>query len=42
VDYHTSSIGKLTLNFTPEPTSAMLLVAGVSVLGLVYRAGRKP
>jgi hypothetical protein len=42
VDSHTSSIGKLTLNFTPEPTSAMLLVAGVSVLGLVYRAGRKP
>jgi hypothetical protein len=41
VDYHTGSIGKLTLNFTPEPTSAMLLVAGVSVLGLVYRAGRK-
>jgi hypothetical protein len=42
VDYHTSSIGKLTLTFAPEPTSAMLLVAGVSVLGLVYRAGRKP
>ena len=42
VDYHTSSIGKLTLTFAPEPTSAMLLMAGVSVLGLVYRAGRKP
>ena len=41
VDYYTSSIGKLTLTFAPEPTSAMLLVAGVSVLGLVYRAGRK-
>lgn len=42
VDYHTSSIGRLTLTFAPEPTSAMLLMAGVSVLGLVYRAGRKP
>ena len=42
VDYHTSSIGRLTLTFAPEPTSAMLLVAGISVLGLVYRAGRKP
>ena len=41
VDYETASIGKLTLSFTPEPTSAMLLVAGVSVLGLVYRSSRK-
>ena len=41
VDYETASIGKLTLTFAPEPTSAMLLVAGVSVLGLVYRGSRK-
>ena len=41
VDYETASIGKMTLTFAPEPTSAMLLVAGVSVLGLVYRGSRK-
>ncbi|MDG2335001.1 MAG: hypothetical protein P8Q97_12305 [Myxococcota bacterium] len=40
VDYETASIGKLTLTFAPEPSSAMLLVAGVSLLGLVYRGSR--
>jgi hypothetical protein len=40
VDYETAAIGKLTLTFAPEPSSAMLLVAGVSLLGLVYRSSR--
>lgn len=40
VDYETAAIGKLTLTFAPEPSSAMLLVAGVSLLGLVYRSNR--
>ena len=41
VDYETAAIGVLTLSFTPEPSSAMLLVAGVSMLGLVYRSNRR-
>jgi hypothetical protein len=41
VDYETAAIGVLTLSFTPEPSSAMLLVAGVSMLGLVYRSSRR-
>ena len=40
LDYETGSIGVMTLKFTPEPSSAMLLVAGVSLLGLVYRNNR--
>jgi len=40
VDYETAAIGKLTLTFAPEPSSALLLVAGVSLLGLVYRSSR--
>ena len=40
LDYETGSIGVLTLTFAPEPSSAMLFVAGVSLLGLVYRNNR--
>ncbi|MDE0884341.1 MAG: PEP-CTERM sorting domain-containing protein [Myxococcota bacterium] len=41
VDYETASIGVFTLQFVPEPSSAMILMAGISLLGLAYRGSRK-
>ncbi len=40
-DYETASIGKLRLTFAPEPSAALILGAGISLLGLLYRAGRQ-
>jgi hypothetical protein len=39
--YHTGAIGILKLRFTPEPQLWMLLGAGLSLLGLLYRAKRR-
>lgn len=41
LDYETGSIGVLTLEFVPEPSHLMLLVGGVSLLGLAYRSSRR-
>jgi len=40
-DYETASIGKLRLTFAPEPSAALILGAGISLLGLLHRAGRR-
>ena len=37
-NYETASIGHLRLNFTPEPQEWLMLAAGVSMLGLLYRS----
>ena len=37
----TTAVGILKLTFTPEPARWMMLVAGVSMLGLLYRAHRR-
>jgi hypothetical protein len=39
-NYFTGGIGIMRLRFTPEPHTWMLLGAGVSLLGLLYRANR--
>jgi hypothetical protein len=39
--YHSGGIGILKLRFTPEPQLWMLLGAGLSLLGLLYRAKRR-
>jgi hypothetical protein len=36
-DYHTGSIGVIKLTFVPEPGAGLMLVAGISGLGLLYR-----
>jgi hypothetical protein len=40
-DYHTGGIGIMRLHFTPEPQVWMLLGAGLSLLGILYRANRR-
>jgi hypothetical protein len=37
----TNAVGFLKLNFTPEPASWMMLFAGASLLGLLYRVQRR-
>jgi hypothetical protein len=36
-DYHTGSIGVMKLVFVPEPEAGLMLAAGISALGLLYR-----
>jgi hypothetical protein len=38
--YATVGVGILTLTFAPEPTKVLMLGAGLSLLALLYRAGR--
>jgi hypothetical protein len=40
-NYETASIGHLRLNLTPEPQEWMMLGAGLSMLGLLYRSNRR-
>ncbi len=40
-DYATGGIGVMKLKFVPEPGSMLLLGAGISLLGLVYRSTRR-
>ena len=39
-DVDTEGIGILNLAFVPEPEKALMLVAGISLLGLLYRSRR--
>jgi hypothetical protein len=39
-NYETASIGHVKLNFAPEPQEWLMLAAGVSMLGLLYRSNR--
>ena len=39
--YYTGSVGILTVQVAPEPHEWMLLGAGLSMLGLLYRANRR-
>jgi len=39
-NYEAGTIGHLRLNFTPEPQEWLMLAAGVSMLGLLYRSNR--
>ena len=39
--YHTGTVAKLSLHIVPEPHEWMLLGAGLSMLGLLYRANRR-
>jgi hypothetical protein len=40
-NYETGSIGHIKLNFAPEPQEWLMLAAGVSILGLLYRSNRR-
>ena len=40
-NYETASIGHLRLSLTPEPQEWMMLGAGLSMLGLLYRSNRR-
>jgi hypothetical protein len=40
-NYETGSIGHVKLNFAPEPQEWLMLAAGVSILGLLYRSNRR-
>jgi hypothetical protein len=40
-NYETASIGHLRLSLTPEPQEWMMLGAGISMLGLLYRSNRR-
>jgi hypothetical protein len=40
-DYYSGGIGILRLRFVPEPQVWMLLGAGISLLGILYRASRR-
>jgi hypothetical protein len=40
-NYETASIGHLRLNLMPEPQEWMMLGAGLSMLGLLYRSNRR-
>ncbi len=40
-NYETGSIGQLRINFLPEPQEWLMLVAGLSMLGLLYRSNRR-
>jgi hypothetical protein len=40
-DYATQSIGILEVVFVPEPEKWMMLAAGVSLLGILYRTHRR-
>jgi hypothetical protein len=37
-DWETGGIGVMHLEMVPEPANAIMLAAGISLLGLVYRA----
>jgi len=39
-DYETVAMGIMRLDFVPEPTKGLMLVAGISLLGLLYRRKR--
>jgi hypothetical protein len=39
-NYDTASIGHVKLDFAPEPQEWLMLAAGVSMLGLLYRSNR--
>jgi hypothetical protein len=39
--YHTGGIGILNVEIAPEPHEWMMLSAGISMLGLLYRANRR-
>jgi hypothetical protein len=36
-DYETGAIGVMNLTFVPEPSRSLILLAGISMLGLLYR-----
>jgi hypothetical protein len=40
-NYETASVGNLRLSLTPEPQEWMMLGAGLSMLGLLYRSNRR-
>jgi hypothetical protein len=40
-NFETASIGHLNLSLTPEPHEWMMLGAGLSMLGLLYRSNRR-
>ena len=40
-NYESGDIGKIRLNFTPEPQEYLMLGAGISLLGLLYRSSRR-
>ena len=42
-DYETGGIGVMNLQFVdaPEPASALMLLAGISALGLIYRVNHR-
>lgn len=40
-NYEAGSIGHIKLNFAPEPQEWLMLAAGVSMLGLLYRSNRR-
>jgi hypothetical protein len=40
-NYETASIGHIKLDFAPEPQEWLMLAAGVSMLGLLYRSNRR-
>jgi hypothetical protein len=40
-NYETGSIGLVKLGFAPEPQEWLMLAAGVSILGLLYRSNRR-
>ncbi len=40
-NYETGTIGYLNINFAPEPQEWLMLAAGVSILGLLYRSNRR-
>ncbi len=40
-NYETADIGVLKLGFAPEPQEWLMLAAGISMLGLLYRASRR-
>ncbi len=40
-NYETADIGVLKLGFAPEPQEWLMLAAGISMLGLLYRSSRR-